>query len=164
DSSGGAFAAGACRVRRGRGGAETQLIELPIGWSFKDFAQFKFERSEQIMLPSTQSARTVMQTWLDEFRRMKETADSGILIYTMHPFAIGQVDHLLAFETFLARLMEEGAAIRTMEEAAHAVEKDLMPIGFGPMQSPRKPVAPDVKPPKGGGSLWRRRARKEPRP
>jgi len=169
DSSRMAFDYSAYRVQRGRGGAETQLIELPIGWAFKDFAEFSFERSEQIMLPTPQSARTVMQTWLDEFRRMKETTESGILSYTTHPFALGQADHLLAFEAFLARLMEEGAAVRTMEEAAHHVEKDLMPIGYGPMQPPRKPVAPEVvpiapevKPPKGFGSLWRRRTRKEP--
>src|SRR5262249_22990101 len=169
DSSRMAFDYSAYRVQRGRGGAETQLIELPIGWAFKDFAEFSFERSEQIMLPTPQSARTAMQTWLDEFRRMKETTESGILSYTTHPFALGQADHLLAFEAFRARLMEEGAAVRTMEEAAHHVEKDLMPIGYGPMQPPRKPVAPEVvpiapevKPPKGFGSLWRRRTRKEP--
>jgi peptidoglycan/xylan/chitin deacetylase (PgdA/CDA1 family) len=167
DSSRMAFDYSAYRVKRGRGGADTSLIELPIGWSFKDYTQFAFERSEQIVLPSTQAVRAVMQSWLEEFRRMKETAESGILTYTMHPFTIGQPDNMLAFESFLARIMDEGAAIRTMEEAAHAAEKDLLPIGYAPMvQSPRKPAAP--KPPKKSALKtalpWRRRDRKEPRP
>jgi peptidoglycan/xylan/chitin deacetylase (PgdA/CDA1 family) len=115
------------RARRGdvaelgkpyRFGEETNLIEMPISWSLDDHPHFEFIRRESMVMPGLQSARTVMQNWLDEFLYMKRTVDWGVLTYTMHPYVIGRGYRMLAFEDLVARLAAEGAVFMTLEEAA----------------------------------------------
>lgn len=101
-----------------RFGKETVLIEMPISWSLDDYPHFEFVRTAQTVLPGLQSARTVMENWLDEFLYMKKTTDWGVLTYTMHPYVIGRGYRMLALEGFIARLAKEGAVFMPMEEAA----------------------------------------------
>jgi peptidoglycan/xylan/chitin deacetylase (PgdA/CDA1 family) len=69
------------RARRGdqaelgepyRFGEETALIEMPISWSLDDYPHFEFVRTPATVLPGLHSARTVMETWRDEFRYMQQ--------------------------------------------------------------------------------------------
>jgi peptidoglycan-N-acetylglucosamine deacetylase len=124
------------RARRGdqavlgepyRFGAETELIEMPISWSLDDYPHFEFLRTKETVLPGLQPPRTVMQNWLDEFRYMKKSVEFGVLTYTMHPYVIGRGYRMLAFEDFLARLIDEGATFMTLEEAARTAEAQLLP-------------------------------------
>ena len=101
-----------------RFGKETVLIEMPISWSLDDYPHFEFVRTAQTVLPGLQSARTVMENWLDEFLYMKKTTDWGVLTYSMHPYVIGRGYRMLALEGFIARLAKEGAVFMPMEEAA----------------------------------------------
>jgi peptidoglycan-N-acetylglucosamine deacetylase len=106
-------------------GKETALIEMPISWSLDDYPHFEFIRTPQTVLPGLQSARTVMENWLDEFLYMKKTTDWGVLTYTMHPFVIGRGYRMLALEGFIARLAKEGAVFLPMEEAAAEAKTKL---------------------------------------
>ena len=72
----------------------------------------------QTIMPGLQPARAVMESWLDEFLYMRKTVDWGVLTYTMHPFVIGRGYRMLALETLVDRLGNEGAVFMTMEEAA----------------------------------------------
>ena len=115
------------RVRRGDGveldkpfrfGKETPLIEMPISWSLDDYPHFEFVRTPTTVLPGLQSARTVMENWLDEFRYMRQTVDWGALTYTMHPYVIGRGYRMLALEDLVTKLATAGAVFMTMEAAA----------------------------------------------
>jgi hypothetical protein len=75
--------------------------------------------------PGLQSARTVMESWLDEFRYFKKSTDCGILTYTMHPYVLGRGNRMLAFENFVGSLIKEGAEFMTMQQAL-AAGKSLM--------------------------------------
>lgn len=108
-------------------GKEIDLIEMPISWSLDDFPHFEFMRTSQTVLPGLQSARTVMESWLDEFLYMKKTTDWGVLTYTMHPYVIGRGYRMLALETFLSKLAIEGAIFLPMEEAAAEAKTRLFP-------------------------------------
>jgi peptidoglycan-N-acetylglucosamine deacetylase len=99
-------------------GQRTDLLELPISWSLDDFPHFEFMRTPTSILPGLQSARTVMENWLDEFLYMKKSVDWGVLTYTMHPLVIGRGYRMLALETLIDRLKAEGAVFMTMETAA----------------------------------------------
>jgi peptidoglycan/xylan/chitin deacetylase (PgdA/CDA1 family) len=99
-------------------GEETALIEMPISWSLDDYPHFEFVRTATTVLPGLQSARTVMENWLDEFRYMQQTVDWGVLTYTMHPFVIGRGYRMLALEDFVGKLAAAGAVFMTMEDAA----------------------------------------------
>ena len=119
------------RTRRGdtaklgepfRFGEETALIELPISWSLDDFPHFEFVRTATTVLPGLQSARTMMESWFDEFVYMKKTVDWGILTYTMHPYVIGRGYRMLALETLITRLSDQGAVFMTMEQAAQEAQ------------------------------------------
>ena len=115
------------RVRRGdRGelgkpfhfGEETQLIEMPISWSLDDYPHFEFVRTATSVLPGLQFPRTVMQSWLDEFRYMQQSVEWGVLTYTMHPYVIGRGYRMLALEELMDKLASAGAVFMTMEDAA----------------------------------------------
>jgi peptidoglycan/xylan/chitin deacetylase (PgdA/CDA1 family) len=99
-------------------GEETSLIEMPISWSLDDFPHFEFLRMPSSLMPGLQSARTVMQNWLDEFTYMTRTVDWGVLTYTMHPFVIGRGHRMLALEEMVDTMIREGAVFMTMEDAA----------------------------------------------
>src|SRR5262245_674980 len=107
-------------------GEETSLIEMPISWSLDDYPHFEFVRTPASILPGLQSARTVMQNWLDEFRYMKKSVDWGVLTYTMHPFVIGRGYRMLAFEDLVSELTAEGAVFMTMEAAALEAQQRLI--------------------------------------
>ena len=106
-------------------GAETSLIEMPISWSLDDYPHFEFVRTQATILAGLQSARTVMQNWLDEFHYMKKTVDWGVLTYTMHPYVIGRGYRMLAFEDLVAKLAAEGAIFMTLEAAAAEAKQRL---------------------------------------
>ncbi len=99
-------------------GETTSLIEMPVSWSLDDHPHFEFIRTPTAVLPGLQSARAVMQNWLDEFLYMKKTVDWGVLTYTMHPYVIGRGYRMLALEELVTRLDAEGALFMTMEDAA----------------------------------------------
>ena len=108
-----------------RFGQETTLIEMPISWSLDDYPHFEFLRTPQAVLPGLQSARTVMDNWLDEFRYMKKSVDWGILTYTMHPYVIGRGYRMLALENFVDAVAREGAVFMTMEDAAQEAQQRM---------------------------------------
>ena len=99
-------------------GAETALIEMPISWSLDDYPHFEFVRTPTTVLPGLQSARTVMETWRDEFTYMQRTVEWGVLTYTMHPYVIGRGYRMLALEGLVKDLAAAGAVFMTMEAAA----------------------------------------------
>jgi peptidoglycan/xylan/chitin deacetylase (PgdA/CDA1 family) len=115
------------RARRGdvaelgkpfRFGEATTLIEMPISWSLDDYPHFEFVRTPTTVLPGLQSARTVMESWRDEFRYMQQTVEWGVLTLTMHPFVIGRGYRMLAFEQLVQDLAAAGAVFMIMEDAA----------------------------------------------
>jgi peptidoglycan-N-acetylglucosamine deacetylase len=103
-------------------GEQSELIEMPISWSLDDYPHFEFVRTPTTVLPGLQSARTVMENWLDEFRYMQQTVDWGVLTYTMHPYVIGRGYRMLALEGLLKDLAAAGAVFMTMEDAAREAQ------------------------------------------
>src|SRR5262245_3958686 len=106
-------------------GEETALIEMPISWSLDDFPHFEFMRTATMVLPGLQSARTVMENWLDEFRYMQKTVDWGVLTYTMHPYVIGRGYRMLALEELVQQLQDAGAVFMTMEDAVTEAKQKM---------------------------------------
>ena len=107
-------------------GEQTSLIEMPISWSLDDYPHFEFVRTSSTILAGMQSARAVMQNWLDEFLYMKKLVEWGVLTYTMHPYVIGRGYRMLALEDLVDRLAMEGAVFLTMEDAAREAEQRLV--------------------------------------
>ena len=79
------------------------MIEMPISWSLDDIPISSSCARRNRCCPGLQSARNVMDNWLDEFLYMKKSVDWGILTYTMHPYVIGRGYRMLALETFVER-------------------------------------------------------------
>jgi peptidoglycan/xylan/chitin deacetylase (PgdA/CDA1 family) len=107
-------------------GQETSLIELPISWHLDDHPHFEYWRLPNTVNPGLQSARVVMESWLDEFRYFKKSTDFGILTFTMHPYVIGRGNRMLAFEGFVDSLIKEGAEFMTMEQALLAARGHIV--------------------------------------
>ena len=98
-------------------GKETPLIEMPISWHLDDHPHFEYWRMPTTVNPGLQSARTVMESWLDEFKYFKKSTDFGILTYTMHPYVSGRGNRMLALEGLVEGLIKEGAEFMTMQQA-----------------------------------------------
>ena len=109
-----------------RYGEDTGLVEMPISWTLDDFPHFEFIRTADVTLPGLQSARSVMDSWWDEFVYMRKTVDWGVLTYTMHPYVIGRGYRMLALEGLLDRLAEGGATFMTMEDAAREARERMI--------------------------------------
>jgi len=108
-------------------GEPTELVEMPITWTLDDRPHFEFLRTKEFTMPGLKSARSVMESWYDEFVYMQKTVDWGIVTYTMHPYVIGRGFRMLAFEGLLDRLSAAGAVFMTMEDAAReAVERKMV--------------------------------------
>ena len=103
-----------------RFGQDTPLIEMPISWHLDDHPHFEYWRMPTPVNPGLQRARTVMESWLDEFRYFKKSTDFGILTYTMHPYVLGRGNRMLAFEGLVEALSKEGAEFMTMQQALAA--------------------------------------------
>ncbi len=101
-------------------GKETSLIGMPISWHLHDHPHFESWRMPTTVNPGLQSARTVMESWLDEFRYFKKSTDFGILTPTVHPYVLGRGNRMLAFEGLVESLIKEGAEFMTMQKALAA--------------------------------------------
>ena len=110
-------------------GEETSLVEMPISWTLDDHPHFEFLRTATTVTPGLQSARAVMENWLDEFRYMQKSVDWGVLTLTMHPYVIGRGYRMLAFEDLLHRLVAAGAVFMTMEDAAAEAKSRFLDRG-----------------------------------
>ena len=103
-------------------GKTTKLIEMPVSWTLDDYPHFEFVRTKQWVLPGLMNAGLVLENWINDFRYMKRSVDWGILNYTFHPFVIGRGHRMIALETLLRTLAEEGAQFMTVEQAARAYD------------------------------------------
>jgi hypothetical protein len=103
-------------------GEATKLIEMPVSWTLDDYPHFEFVRTKQWVLPGLMNAGLVLENWINDFRYMKASVDWGILNYTFHPFVIGRGHRMIALETLLRTLAEEGAQFMTVEQAARAYD------------------------------------------
>ena len=104
-------------------GKPTKLIEMPVSWTLDDYPYFEFVRTKQTILPGLANASHVLENWVNDFRYMKASVDWGILNYTFHPFVIGRGHRMIALETLLRTLAEEGAEFRTLESAARLYDQ-----------------------------------------
>ena len=105
-------------------GKATKLIEMPVSWTLDDYPHFEFVRTNQWVLPGLMNAGLVLENWINDFRYMKASVDWGILNYTFHPFVIGRGHRMIALETLLRTLAEEGAQFMTVEQAARAYDSN----------------------------------------
>jgi hypothetical protein len=104
-------------------GKETPLIEMPVSWSLDDYPHFEFLRTKATILPGLMNAEAVLGNWINDFRYMKSIATWGILNYTFHPFVIGRGHRMMALESLLRTLTDEGATFMAMEDAASVYDK-----------------------------------------
>ena len=103
-------------------GKTTKLIEMPVSWTLDDYPHFEFIRTKRWVLPGLMNAGLVLENWINDFRYMKSSVDWGILNYTFHPFVIGRGHRMIALETLLRTLADEGAQFVTVEQAARAYD------------------------------------------
>jgi peptidoglycan-N-acetylglucosamine deacetylase len=104
-------------------GKETRLIEMPVSWTLDDYPHFEFVRTKATILPGLMNAQAVLGNWIADFRYMKANTDWAILNYTFHPFVIGRGHRMVALESLLRTLGEEGATFMAVEDAADLYDK-----------------------------------------
>lgn len=84
-----------------RFGAETNLVEVPVSWSWDDFPQFEFVNSPRFTANTLANPDKVFEIWASDIDYMVRRVPDGVFDLTMHPQVIGRGHRLLLLERFI---------------------------------------------------------------
>lgn len=82
-------------------GAETNLVEVPVSWSWDDYPQFEFVSSPRFMSNTLANPSKVFEIWAADIDYMARRVHNGVFDLTMHPQVIGRGHRLLLLERFI---------------------------------------------------------------
>ncbi len=82
-------------------GEPTTLVEMPVAWHMDDWPQFEYTpgRDGRIRPPSM-----LLEIWKGEFDYLYNEVQHGVLIFTMHPQAIGRGHRMLMLREFIEHM------------------------------------------------------------
>ena len=109
-------------------GRPSEIVEIPVSWSWDDFPQFEFVSSPHFTATALANPSKVFEIWAADIDYMVERVPNGVFDLTCHPQVIGRGHRILLLERFIAhcqqylslrfaRLGEVAEAFRTQAEA-----------------------------------------------
>ena len=105
-------------------GQPSEIVEIPVSWSWDDFPQFEFVSSPTFSANTLASPSKVFEIWASDIDFMVERIAGGVFDLTMHPQVIGRghrikllervIEHCLQYPTLrFARMSEVAEAYRS---------------------------------------------------
>ena len=82
-------------------GPETDLVEIPVSWSWDDFPQFEFVNSPHFMANALSNPSKVLEIWSQDVDYMVERVPNGVFDLTCHPQAIGRGHRIMMMESLI---------------------------------------------------------------
>lgn len=112
-------------------GLPSQIVEIPVSWSWDDFPQFEFVSSPHFNASTLASPSKVFEIWAGDIDYMVERVPGGVLDLTMHPQVIGRghriklleqvIEHCRQYPSLrFARMGEVAQEYRAQQAAAQA--------------------------------------------
>jgi len=71
-------------------GQPSDIVEIPVSWSWDDFPQFEFVSSAHFSANTLASPSKVFEIWASDIDYMVERVPGGVFDLTMHPQVIGR--------------------------------------------------------------------------
>ena len=71
-------------------GEPSEIVEIPVSWSWDDFPQFEFVSSPRFSANTLASPSKVFEIWASDIDFMVERVPGGVFDLTMHPQVIGR--------------------------------------------------------------------------
>ncbi len=100
-------------------GPETDIVEVPVSWSWDDFPQFEFVNSPHFSANALANPSKVLEIWATDIDYMVERVPDGVFDLTCHPQAIGRGHRIMLMETFIEHCRQyPGLHFARMEEVA----------------------------------------------
>jgi peptidoglycan/xylan/chitin deacetylase (PgdA/CDA1 family) len=91
-------------LHRDRGyefGRETDIVEIPVSWSWDDFPQFEFVSFPTFTANALANPSKVFEIWAQDVDFMVERVPDGVFDLTCHPQVIGRGHRIMLLERFI---------------------------------------------------------------
>jgi peptidoglycan/xylan/chitin deacetylase (PgdA/CDA1 family) len=100
-------------------GPESDLVEIPVSWSWDDFPQFEFVSEPGFSVSSLANPSKVFEIWRSDIDFMVERIPNGVFDLTMHPQVMGRGHRIKLLEQVIEHCLElPSLSFRRMDEVA----------------------------------------------
>jgi hypothetical protein len=79
-------------------GQPTEIVEIPVSWSWDDFPQFEFVSAPTFMANALASPSKVFEIWSADIDYMVHRVPDGVFDLTMHPQVMGRGHRIMLLE------------------------------------------------------------------
>jgi peptidoglycan-N-acetylglucosamine deacetylase len=79
-------------------GDPTDIVEIPVSWSWDDFPQFEFVSAPTFMANALASPSKVFEIWRSDIDFMVQRVPGGVFDLTMHPQVMGRGHRIMLLE------------------------------------------------------------------
>ena len=79
-------------------GTPSEIVEIPVSWSWDDFPQFEFVSAPTFMATALASPSKVFEIWSSDIDFMVSRVPGGVFDLTMHPQVMGRGHRILLLE------------------------------------------------------------------
>jgi peptidoglycan/xylan/chitin deacetylase (PgdA/CDA1 family) len=116
-------------------GQPSDIVEIPVSWSWDDFPQFEFVSSPGFSASALASPSKVFEIWASDIDYMVERIPGGVFDLTMHPQVIGRGHRIKLLEQVIEHCLQypslRFAQMGEVAEAYRASMTNAAPPGGG---------------------------------
>jgi peptidoglycan-N-acetylglucosamine deacetylase len=100
-------------------GEPSEIVEIPVSWSWDDFPQFEFVSSPRFSASTLASPSKVFEIWASDIDFLAERVPGGVFDLTMHPQVIGRGHRIKLLEQVIEHCLQyPGLRFARMTEVA----------------------------------------------
>ena len=100
-------------------GEPSEIVEIPVSWSWDDFPQFEFVSSPRFSANTLASPSKVFEIWASDIDFLAERVPGGVFDLTMHPQVIGRGHRIKLLEQVIEHCQQyPGLRFARMGEVA----------------------------------------------
>jgi peptidoglycan-N-acetylglucosamine deacetylase len=82
-------------------GRPTEIVEIPVSWSWDDFPQFEFVSAPTFSANALASPSKVFEIWSADIAYMVHRVPDGVFDLTMHPQVMGRGHRIMLLENVI---------------------------------------------------------------
>ncbi len=102
-------------------GQPSEIVEIPVSWSWDDFPQFEFVSSPHFTANALANPSKVFEIWSQDVDYMVERVPDAVFDLTCHPQAIGRGHRIMLLERFIEHCQQyPSLSFARMGEVAEA--------------------------------------------
>jgi peptidoglycan/xylan/chitin deacetylase (PgdA/CDA1 family) len=109
-------------------GPESELVEIPVSWSWDDWPQFAFVTHPTFVANQLASPSKVFEIWSQDIDYMVDRVRGGVFDITFHPQMIGRGHRILLLERLIEHCQQyPSLTFARMRDVAEAFRRTTAP-------------------------------------